>query len=218
MEGEPEIIKGMVFPYDEKITAKQIRESLVELSKENLIEWYQVYDNYYIQFPNFSIYQKLRSDREYKSDYPPPPSQEPHCNDIDRDCTTCPDLSCHVGQKMREEKGSEEKEKGSELEITPHSEIQKLYNELCPSFPKCRELSEGRKEKIRTRWKEIKTLEKFKEIFAQMEVSNFLKGVNDRNWKASFDWVIENDKNWVKVLEGNYTDNSNGSQNKKVIR
>ena len=37
-----------------------------------------------------------------------------------------------------------------------------------------------------------------------MQQSKFLKGDNKRGWKASFDWLFENDKNWVKVYEGNY--------------
>ena len=43
-----------------------------------------------------------------------------------------------------------------------------------------------------------------------MQESKFLKGESKRGWKASFDWVFENDKNWVKVWEGNY-DNDKGS-------
>jgi hypothetical protein len=37
------------------------------------------------------------------------------------------------------------------------------------------------------------------------EASSFLKGQNNRNWFASFDWLIK-DANMVKVLDGNYTD------------
>ena len=32
----------------------------------------------------------------------------------------------------------------------------------------------------------------------------FLEGQNDRGWVATFDWIIANDNNAVKVLEGNY--------------
>ena len=38
----------------------------------------------------------------------------------------------------------------------------------------------------------------------KMQASHFLRGDNKRGWKASFDWLFENDKNWVKVYEGNY--------------
>lgn len=101
MEGDPEIIKGMIFPYHKNVTEKQIREALQELHNEKLIIWYKVEENWYISFPRFQEYQKLRSDRTYKSDYPDPPSE----NEFDM---TCHDKSCHVGQNLRE---GEEKEK-----------------------------------------------------------------------------------------------------------
>lgn len=197
MEGDPEIIKGMVFPYDEKTTVKQIRDALGELSKETLIIWYQVDENYYIQFPNFSLYQTLRKDREYKSDYPEP-------NDVDM---TCHDMSRHDGQKLREGKGREGEEKVSEeKESIPFSDIQEMFNRICVSFPSIRTLSKGRKDKVRIRWGEIKSLDTFEQLCNRMEESSFLKGKNDRGWKASFDWLLENDNNWVKVIEGNYVD------------
>lgn len=34
--------------------------------------------------------------------------------------------------------------------------------------------------------------------------SDFLKGKNERGWKIDFDWLIANDTNWVKVMEGKY--------------
>lgn len=38
------------------------------------------------------------------------------------------------------------------------------------------------------------------------EESDFLKGKNDRNWSANFDWLIK-DSNMAKVLDGNYKNN-----------
>ena len=35
--------------------------------------------------------------------------------------------------------------------------------------------------------------------------SDFLKGKNDCNWKMDFDWLIANDTNIVKILEGKYS-------------
>jgi hypothetical protein len=48
-------------------------------------------------------------------------------------------------------------------------------------------------------------LEDFRTVFENAESSSFLKGSNDRNWTATFDWLIK-DTNMVKVLEGNYAD------------
>jgi len=70
MEGEPEVIKGMIFPYED-FTIDQIYAALKELSDEKLILWYEVDGNRYIQFPNFNKYQTLRRDREHISDIPP---------------------------------------------------------------------------------------------------------------------------------------------------
>lgn len=50
-----------------------------------------------------------------------------------------------------------------------------------------------------------------RDAFKKVEASNFLKGDNERGWRAEFDWVIKPD-NLVKVLEGNY-DNGRKREN-----
>lgn len=93
-------------------------------------------------------------------------------------------------------------------EKLPFKEIKEMWNETCPGFPKLFTISEARKNKMRLRIAEMGGLEKalllIKQIFEKMQQSKFLKGDNKRGWKASFDWLFENDKNWVKVYEGNY--------------
>ena len=42
----------------------------------------------------------------------------------------------------------------------------------------------------------------------QIEASSLLRGDKGR-WVITFDWLIADDTNWVKVLEGNYNDNTN---------
>ena len=49
------------------------------------------------------------------------------------------------------------------------------------------------------------TLEDFKTLFEKAEASSFLKGKNDRNWRASLDWFVK-DANMAKVLDGNFDD------------
>ena len=98
-----------------------------------------------------------------------------------------------------------EKPKAEKL---PFKDIKAMWNETCTGFPKLFTLSEPRKNKMRLRIAEMGGLEKalplIKQIFEKMQQSKFLKGDNKRGWKASFDWLFENDKNWVKVYEGNY--------------
>ena len=98
-----------------------------------------------------------------------------------------------------------EKPKAEKL---PFKDIKAMWNETCTGFPKLFTLSEPRKNKMRLRIAEMGGLERalplIKQIFEKMQQSKFLKGDNKRGWKASFDWLFENDKNWVKVYEGNY--------------
>ena len=88
------------------------------------------------------------------------------------------------------------------------ADIKRLWNETCTSYPKIVNLAESRKNKMRVRIEEMGGTEKampiLRELFGKMQASRFLKGDNTRGWKATFDWLFENDKNWVKVYEGNY--------------
>lgn len=83
-----------------------------------------------------------------------------------------------------------------------YSEISDLYNSICLSFPRLTKLSDARKKAIKARLN-IYTTEDFKKLFTMAEDSDFLKGKNDRNWTATFDWLIK-DSNMAKVLDGNY--------------
>lgn len=47
------------------------------------------------------------------------------------------------------------------------------------------------------------TPEQLDEVFRKAQASNFCTGLNDRHWKADFDWLL-NESNLVKVLEGKY--------------
>lgn len=109
-----------------------------------------------------------------------------------------------------------------ELDIDIEKEIEKrvtcqqvadLYNDTCVSFPRIQTLSENRKKAIKARLK-VYSLEDFKKLFEKAEASTFLKGSNNRNWSANFDWLIK-DSNMAKVLEGNYDDKHKTSGKRK---
>ena len=80
--------------------------------------------------------------------------------------------------------------------------IADMYNDTCVSFPRVQSLSEKRKKAIKARLKQY-TVEDFRTLFTKAEASSFLKGGNDRDWSANFDWLIM-DSNMAKVLSGNY--------------
>lgn len=81
-------------------------------------------------------------------------------------------------------------------------EVVHLYNSICVSYPKVQKISERRKAAIKARLKDY-TIDEFKKAFTNAENSDFLKGKNNRGWRANFDWFM-NDNNLAKVLDGNY--------------
>ena len=115
--------------------------------------------------------------------------------------------------------------------------IADMYNDTCVSYPRLTVLSEGRKKAIRARMKNY-TVEDFKRLFEMAERSSFLsllysfillfficlfdlslriiflKGGNDRDWSATFDWLIK-DANMAKVLDGNYENRKEGGNDEQ---
>lgn len=82
------------------------------------------------------------------------------------------------------------------------------WKATCHGFSVPRVLTESRKAKIRNRVAEMGGEEKagplVHTLFEKLAASPFLRGENAHGWKASFDWLFENDRNWVKVYEGQY--------------
>ena len=124
-------------------------------------------------------------------------------------------LQCNadVTQVKRLGNAEIEKEKEIELEIDKREKINyqliaDMYNETCVSFPRLKSLSDSRKKAIKARLNTYSE-EDFKTLFQKAEASNFLKGTNNRNWMATFDWLIK-DTNMAKVLDGNYDNKEQG--------
>ena len=124
-------------------------------------------------------------------------------------------LQCNTEVTELKQIGNGEKEIEIEKELdkrvregantpSPLQQIVDLYHSICVSFPAIRSLSEARKKAIKARLNTY-SVEDFKAMFEKAEASSFLKGSNDRNWTATFDWLVK-DANMAKVLDGNYDD------------
>lgn len=101
-------------------------------------------------------------------------------------------------------KGKKKKETSSTPDLTPYKKIVEMYHEHCPSLPKVIVISTARKTHIKARWDQHhQEIAVFEKLFSKVQASNFLKGQNDRNWQADFDWLI-NETNMAKVLEDKY--------------
>lgn len=83
------------------------------------------------------------------------------------------------------------------------------------SIPKVKAMSPARKEKVKLRVKEMggwaKAKETLAECFQKIGESDFCNGATGK-WVATFDWFFDNEKNWMKVLEGNYDNRQEKSQ------
>ena len=114
----------------------------------------------------------------------------------------------HAIDIEREEDKDKEKDtdtSSKEESSVPYEKIRELYNSTCKSLSQVRSLSTKRKSHLKARFEQFKyNLKTFEEVFKKLEDSEFCKGDNDRGWKADFDWIMQNDNNMLKVLEGKY--------------
>lgn len=113
-----------------------------------------------------------------------------HCNAIEED----------IDRDIEIDKDKEKKK----IDKINYQEIVNMYNDICISFPRLTTLSDNRKKAIKARLN-IYSVSDFERLFNKAEASSFLKGANNRNWSATFDWMIK-DSNMAKILDGNYDD------------
>lgn len=188
------------------LSVNTVRRRLDEMCKDGRIEW--ITDNVIsrITIINYEKYQGTDCTQDIKVEHQESPSassdtdiepievvsQNPiEVADVIEDDTNLPDLS-----------PAKEKTK-VDCEF-----VLKLYHHLCPSLPKVLKLSDKRKSKIRIRFEEMDcNFEIMQTVFEKAEASRFLRGDNNRGWKADFDWIFTNSTNWVKILEGKYDNN-----------
>jgi len=114
---------------------------------------------------------------------------------------------------VKDNKGKETKGK----ERYPYQDIADKWNSICGAYlPKVQKLSEARRNKIKARLQEFGTQEEWmptvEALFERIAASDFLRCNNNHQWTATFDWVFDSPKNWVKVLEGNYDNHRGGKQ------
>lgn len=125
------------------------------------------------------------------------------------------EVSQNPDEIQTETKTEPNEEVGVEIETTStlkvdYGRVKELWDSICGDvLGRILKMTESRKQKIKTRAIEFEKsgsdyLATFEHIFRLAAQCDFIIGNNNRNWKANFDWFIENDKNYVKVLEGRY--------------
>ena len=134
-------------------------------------------------------------------------------SDTSSDCKTIPSSDVAVSEEDIEEELEKEKDKKNNR--VDYQQIADMYNEICLSFPHLKSLSDSRKKAIKARLNTY-SIDDFKTLFEKAEESDFLKGKNDRNWSATFDWLIK-DSNMAKVLEGQYENKPQRASGRKEM-
>ena len=168
------------------------------------------FDNGVVVISDWNVNNWIRPDRKHNTRFLQEKSLLELKNDIyvlsdelqsyDNHMTT----ECHAEDRLSKDRLSKVKER-EERENTGYQQIADLYNDICKSFPRLSKLSDSRRKAIKARMNQGYSVEDFKRLFEAAEASSFLKGQNDRNWSATFDWLVK-DSNMAKVLDGNYAD------------
>ena len=200
LEYRPKRIKAEILPYDNC----DIEDLLSQLIKKEFLNLYTVKENKYLEISNFNKHQNPHH-KEPSSDIPAPTKTE-----------TSP------GQN-RDKTGSDPADSGflipdslnlipdtSKSPAVPYQKIIDMFHEICTDYKEIRKLTEKRKQHIGARFKEYcGDLDTFRELFEKAQDSSFMKGNNNRNWTADFDWMM-NQSNMTKILEGKYQDQKGG--------
>ena len=88
------------------------------------------------------------------------------------------------------------------LKIVKDTDFKEKWNKSL--YPKVKVLTEQRKIKLKSRLLEKDFVSNINKILRIIKETPFLQGDNDNGWQADFDWLIKNDTNYIKVLEGKY--------------
>lgn len=104
-----------------------------------------------------------------------------------------------VLEKKREEKKREESE-----DVTNLATYSQKWNEFAPKFnlSKINNLTNDRKKHLKQRLSEPGF--NFDKILEIISGTKFLLGKSERGWKIDFDFIIKNEENYNKILEGKY--------------
>ena len=216
---------GMVFltqniPYTPKMLADELdfEENTVKLALQSLEQLEMiVMDNGFFSIPGWEEHQnaealeKIREQNRIRKQKQREKQKIECVTEMSRDVSVT-NLGSHATDIDKEEDKDKERDiRGNRVD---YQQIADMYNATCVSFPRLTRLSEKRKRAIKARLRKY-SIDDIKKVFELAEESDFLKGENNRNWSATFDWMM-NDANMAKILDGNYK-NKDAKQSKPPV-
>lgn len=189
-----------------RLSVKQIRTCLGRLRAGGEVTT-DTSNNYtLITICNYDSYQCAEANEgqmkgKQKTSLPRSPSSPP---------PTPPTTTPPISPSLFEEESKEgDTVVSSKKETIDYDFIKNMWNDsMTRKVPKIVSVSDARKEKIRLRVAEmggwIEAQKFIMDCFRKINESDYCNGENDNKWVSTFDWFFANDKNWLKVLEGNY--------------
>lgn len=216
LEDRPKRLKAEIFPYDDL----DMNSLLWDLMHAGFIVRYTAPNlQPLLWIPSWGSHQFPRSD-EAESKYPPFTSGTeraggPHVSTYPafRPIETDPSLVRDVSASQKQigsgvlDLGSGDWEHGTSAAPSAPSvcraqDLIDLWNATTkPPLPRCRELTDDRRRKIRSRIAKRPDLGQWREAFEALQCGAFYCGDNARGWVANFDWLIKNDTVVAQVLE-----------------
>jgi hypothetical protein len=183
---------------------------LDELAASGLVLLYDVGDQRYANIVNFRKHQRI--DNAGKPHVPGPNSELAEFRGESRRFA--------AGSKDLRIKGSKDLRTNKEEEPAGVSPvlIMNLWNQTFEGvLPAVMRMTDARKKKIKARC-EIEQLSSeggWRNLFKKARSSSMMCGDNDRNWTVSLDWLIKNDDNPTKTLEGKYDNKAATGTNRR---
>jgi hypothetical protein len=189
MIGEEIWIKGNIIRKLKQFTLKEISRCLKNINDNTDVQWWiDSKGNKWLYWSKFDNHQTISNEKKAKDIYPSPKiPKSPQKNAF-----------------IREVKIS--KDNISSMSVTDADLILKTWNEKMPW--KVNKITGIRLSHLKTRLLEAEFKTNFDTILTNILDSDFLMGKkpskDHQNFKADFDWLIKNDTNYIKILEGKY--------------
>lgn len=218
-EADPRIVLGACFPLRSNFRVAHVKGWLEELAREvdpvtgiPLVELYEVNGKKLLRLSTFEQRQRKRAS---KPKYPLPTDSaairtHPHADDgLERERKRERESRTGLGNGGSAEPSASESTASPPEKEKPVTvdELADSWNEICVplGLSAVREVRGDRHDKARRRLSEHPELEFWREVFAGIQKSKFLQGKSGKgDWKASFDFMIENETNANRIREGVY--------------
>lgn len=227
--GHESYLKGQIFPYDDNITAESIAKMIKELQGIDAIQVFEFNRENFIYIKNLDIHQRIDKPsktgvisaakiaqalncevpttyQEYKSLVPEfiakvTANYSNAQSELPLETKSVPSVKQKNKEEIKKEYTKQELVKLiKDDKVKDIDYYVQLWNIFAVEYgmPKVEKITDGRKRKFRTRIKE----ESF-DFVRILSIAAHSELILSGNW-FTFDFILENDTNYMKVLEGKY--------------